>query len=226
MNKLIPHVLGTLAFVKFVRDPTRLDDVFSLADTFHDDPKLGQELVDFHKRNPVGARAYAERPRIGAIDLDALARLPPDTLGHTFSRNLRANGLDPAALPTRPAESDTAYTAAHIYETHDVWHVLTGFGTDVAGELGLQAFYLAQAPARVSSAILAGGLANAFLFAPGDTDARMNEITRGWYLGRRAQPLFGHDWKEHWATPVADLRARFGIDLEELNRTLPPRASL
>jgi ubiquinone biosynthesis protein Coq4 len=34
------------------------------------------------------------------------------------------------------------------YETHDIWHVVTGFHTDVAGELGLQAFYLAQFPGR------------------------------------------------------------------------------
>lgn len=32
----------------------------------------------------------------------------------------------------------------HFYQTHDIWHVVTGWGNDLPGELELGTFYAAQ----------------------------------------------------------------------------------
>jgi ubiquinone biosynthesis protein COQ4 len=101
-----------------------------------------------------------------------------------------------------------------------VWHVVTGFGGDRAGELGLQAFYLAQSPSRVAIGILAIGVLNALLFEFEDHRRRMEEIARGWILGRRARSLLGVDWARHWDRPLAELRDELGIDLEHAQRVL------
>ena len=37
-----------------------------------------------------------------------------------------------------------SFVSHRLHETHDIIHVLTGFGTDLVGEMGLQAFALAQ----------------------------------------------------------------------------------
>ncbi len=40
----------------------------------------------------------------------------------------------------------------HLYQTHDIWHVVTGWGNDLPGEVGLGGFYSAQFGLRPSSA--------------------------------------------------------------------------
>src|ERR1700687_5442400 len=142
--------------VKLVRNPDLLDEVFTLADSIAD-PEARAGMIAAISEDASAARAFRERPRIGTIDLAALRELPAGTLGRVFADHMIDNGLDPSALPSRDAKDPGTYLIAHLFETHDVWHAVTGFGTDVAGELGLQAFYFAQFPARLSTALVAGG---------------------------------------------------------------------
>jgi ubiquinone biosynthesis protein Coq4 len=125
---------------------------------------------------------------------------------------MRANGLDPAAIPTLPGADETEFVRAHLYETHDVWHAVTGFRTDVAGELGLQAFYAAQAPGGLPWMLLAMGFLNTALYAMAEREARFEAISRGWEMGRRARPLFGVGWDALWSTPIDEVRRSLGVD--------------
>jgi ubiquinone biosynthesis protein Coq4 len=194
---------------RLVRRPDRLDDVVAVADQIR--TREGSEkLVAWIGRDPTGAVALAERPRL-RIDMPALAALPPGTLGRTFHDHMVDNGLDPTALPQRPAWDAIAYASAHLFETHDVWHVVTGFDTDVPGEVGLQAFYLAQVPTRLPPLLLAAAFLNAVFYELDEVGARMDAIVRGWRLGRSARPLFGVRWAEMWDRPLAEVRAGLGI---------------
>jgi ubiquinone biosynthesis protein Coq4 len=205
---------AALAFARVVRDPDRLDDVFQFIDQgVGKNPALVTPVIEAFNATPEGARSVRERTRIGRLDLDALAREPASSLGASFAAHLREHRLDPAALPVRAANSDGEYVIAHLYETHDVWHVLTGFGTDRAGELGLQAFYLAQAPSRVAQGLLAIGGLNTLIFEFDDYVRRMDAIVHGWTLGRRARCLLGIDWASRWHVPLAEVRRELGIDL-------------
>jgi ubiquinone biosynthesis protein Coq4 len=125
---------------------------------------------------------------------------------------MRANGLDPKAIPTLPAGDDLAFLRAHLYETHDVWHVVSGFSTDVAGELGLQAFYAAQTPGGLPLALLAMGCLNTALYDMADREPRMTAIARGWEMGRSARPLFGVRWEALWAVPLDEVRRELHVD--------------
>jgi ubiquinone biosynthesis protein Coq4 len=207
MKKLRAIVSG----LRLLHDPSQLDRVFEISDGFAS-RKLMKPIVDELRKDPGAARALAARKRLGRTDLDVLAKLPPGTLGRVFADHMRANGLSLEAIPTLPAVDDVEFFRAHMFETHDVWHAVTGFSTDIAGELGLQAFYLAQLPGRFPAVLLGGGILNTALFAWEDRDARMREIVRGWLLGRRARPLFGEDWASSWSTPLEQVRARLGLD--------------
>jgi ubiquinone biosynthesis protein COQ4 len=213
-------VRGGHAFLKIAKDPNRLDEVFNLIDAISDNPNISQQFVESYRKLPTAAQTFRDKPRLGAIDLEALGQLPAGTLGHEYSRFMRRNGLDPSSLPLHPVEDDASYIEAHLRETHDLWHVVTGFGPDVAGELGLQAFYLAQVPNRVALAILSAGMINTLIYAFEDSAARMTQIARGWLLGRQTQILFGTDWKQLWATPLSEVHARLG--LERAVDALPP----
>jgi ubiquinone biosynthesis protein COQ4 len=207
---LFPRALWS--FVDLVRHPEHLDRVFEISNAMSKQRRdVLQKMADHFAANPQGAAAFLEKPRL-RVDLDALSKLPGGTLGRTFADHMRANGLDPAAIPSLEARDDLEFVRAHLFETHDVWHAVTGFGTDVAGELGLQAFYAAQAPGGLPLALMAMGLLNTAFYAPGEREARLDAITRGWEMGRQARPLFGTRWDQLWESPMAEVREWAGIE--------------
>lgn len=215
MGRLLRLVRGGRSFLRVVQDPNRLNEVFDLAEQIADAHDL-RDIIAALSRDPGVQRALAERPRLGAIDLDALGRLPVGTLGREFADHMIRNRLDPSALPSRPSPDVESYVLAHTYETHDLWHVLTGFDTSVAGELGLQAFYVAQVPGRIATAIIAAILLNTITSPSGfaERGARMDAIARGWLLGTRAKPMFGIGWSARWSVPLRELRTDLQLDLE------------
>lgn len=208
-----------VAAVRLIRDPNKLDEVFEIADDLAA-PEMLDGMITALSLDPFARESFVKRPRVGKIDLQKLAELPEGTLGHEFARHMTKNGLDPDALPALDSNDARAFLRAHLYETHDIWHVLTGFDTDVAGELGLQAFYAAQLPTHLAPALLGGGFFNTLLYAFPDRDRRMNAIVRGWLLGKRARPIFGVDWVALWATPLVDVRKSFGIRVEDVEKIL------
>ncbi|MCY1058083.1 Coq4 family protein [Nannocystis sp. SCPEA4] len=143
------------------------------------------------------------------LDLDALARLPEGTLGQAYARYYRDNKISPFAT-TLEIRSDVDFIAKRYRETHDLLHVLTGYGTDVMGEMELQAYALGNLGIRTALLILVVGTL-------GQLKGRQAGVGSSEYLRRvraayrrgRASPQFLDFWFEHhWETPVTTLRAR------------------
>lgn len=218
-NNPFKVVRALVSMGRLMRDPNRLDEVFALADTMRD-PSFTRPIIEHVRKDPLAAQALRELPRMKRVDLAALRATPEGSLGRAFATHLDANGLDPGSLPYYAHDDVHSWVPAHLTETHDVWHALTGFGADVAGELGLQTFYLAQFPSRLASALLAVGFMK--FAAGGDVpyEKMMNEIARGWVLGHRAKGIFGVRWDELWEVPLVEVRARFGIDVEGAARSV------
>lgn len=188
-----------------LRDPSKLDEVFALDDAIPDHDAVLGRIIESVRAHESAASALRERPRL-AVDLAQLRALPEGTFGRAVAAFLDAHGLDPKSIPKLDAEDEIAWTKAHLYETHDVWHVATGFETDVAGELGLQAFYAAQLPGRLPQFLLGGGLLQAAFFAQDDFQNRLSAIVRGFESGKRAKPLFGVRWDDLWSAPTESVR--------------------
>lgn len=198
------------AFVRIVRDPGQLDVVFALVDSVIED-EAGQAAVTANLAKPVVAKAASARVRLPSLDLDELAQLPHGSFGEVAGRFFRTHGLDPHALPRRQPTNDKEWLSAHLYETHDLWHVLAGFGPNVAGELGLQAFYVAQVEGVVGLSILSAGLLNTLIYAQEERKARLDAISRGWQLGKNAEVVVGADWGALLGEPLDAVRERFGV---------------
>jgi ubiquinone biosynthesis protein Coq4 len=222
-KKLFEKFLAIRAFARIVQDPNRLDEVFSLSDRTDQKEALERAAARF-AMFPKGERALKECRRLPAYRLEELALLPQDTFGHAFAKHMISRGLDPAAIPTLNANDQAEFVRAHLYETHDIWHVVTGFDTDVAGELGLQAFYMAQVNGPLPPSLLAAGFLNTAFVAPEDSDARMRNITLGWRVGKRAEPFFGTDWDRLWSAPLTEVRAQHGIAPEGVQPELEAEA--
>ena len=198
--------------IRLTRDPNRLDEVFVIADKLaQEDTAMVDVMIDHARKSTVGALALRERPRLGVLPLAKLREMPEGTLGREFASFLDQRGLDPASLPQRVASEERSYLLAHLYETHDLWHTVTGFHTDVEGELGLQAFYAAQIQGKLPLALLAIGLLNTLLYAFGERMNRMDAIVRGFQMGRSAAPFFGVRWAEKLEQPLSEVRRELGI---------------
>jgi ubiquinone biosynthesis protein Coq4 len=119
-------------------------------------------------------------------------------------------GIMPLQIPE--VDSDVKYLSAHITETHDLWHVVTGFDTDILGEIQLEAFYMAQLEAsRFWLALITKNLLKKVIGDIESSNDYLDAIVRGYRMGKHAQPLFGINWKEIWETPLADIRTQLNI---------------
>ena len=205
------------AWLRLVRHPEgNLDGVLTVLDGL-EDMGVGDQLLAGLPRTPELDEALETRPGFLPLDRPALRTLPAHTLGRAYIDFLDAHGFDPADIPQLEVEDEGTYVLNHLRETHDLWHVLTGFDVDTAGEGGLQAFYLAQVPGPLPLVLMAGILLNAVRQTPGETARRMDAIAAGWTLGGQARSLLGRDWTTQWARPLAEIRA-------ELRLAPPPTA--
>jgi ubiquinone biosynthesis protein COQ4 len=154
-----------------------------------------------------GLRLLADAPVIDSrtVDFERLRALPADTLGGAYARYLDDNGLDPDLFQPPPGLPEVARTlATRIRQTHDVWHVLTGYAPDVPGELALQGFTFAQL--RMPSSFLIATLGTA-IKAP----AEMRRVWDGYRRGRDAAFLPPVRFEAHWERPLDALRVELGI---------------
>ena len=160
--------------------------------------------------NPQGKNAFKKRIRLGDIDLSELRNLSNNTLGYLYAEHMLQNQLKP--LKGHSAESDYQFLGTHLAETHDIWHVVIGSKTDILGEIQLEAFYVAQLEtSRFWLALLAKNLLKAVVYDIDSSTQYMEALTKGWSMGRKAEPLFGTDWNSLWATSINEVRSSLNI---------------
>jgi len=140
-----------------------------------------------------------------------MALLAPGTLGWVFAAHCAKRAIDPN-LVSLPANDDADFVMAHLFESHDVWHVVTGWGNDELGEVGLGGFYLAQLGLPLIALMLVLILINTITRRPTTLRARMDALVAGYQMGRSAQPLFGLRWNEMWEKPIAEIRQELQLD--------------
>lgn len=175
------------------------------------DPTTLQKVVASLSLTPQGKQAFIDRPLLGKIDLQQLHQLPNHTLGHLYANHMIRNGLTPPPVPEFVNDS-FVFLGAHIGETHDIWHVVTGCDTDKPGEVQLEAFYVAQlAPDRLFLSLLAKNLLKTAMYEVELSEQIMDGLTQGWMMGKRAKPLFGIQWNKLWATSLEDIRTSLNI---------------
>jgi ubiquinone biosynthesis protein Coq4 len=210
-----------LAAFRIHRDPTRLDEV--LETIKHLAPREDVERVARVMRasSPDSESAFAAR-WIMHWDPRDLARYEVGTLGRAVHDHCARWNIHPSAFPHRPRATDGEYLVAHIENTHDVWHPVTGFDSDFIGEIGLQAFYLAQFPNLLGVFLLGIAQFRALTHEREQYPRLMDEVTRGWLLGKRARSFFGVRWDAMWDRPLSEVRRDLGIAIDEVQGATAP----
>lgn len=148
--------------------------------------------------DPEGARLFRDRPTIDRthVDFDHLRTLPETTLGGAYVRFLDRNGLDPDLFQPPPGLPEVPrFVAQRMRQTHDLWHVLTGYATDVPGEIALQAFTYSQTRLNGSNLLVVLGCAKWGTRHPG----LVRMAREGYQRGTKARflpPLRFEEWFE------------------------------
>lgn len=181
----------------------------------HDEKPTYRRLM----RTDAGADLVLDRAGYPALftDYEGLRALPDGTLGREYVRELDARGIHPRELSrlTDIAYEDCEFSPEHAYvrdrvrEAHDLYHTLTGYGVDVAGEAGVLAFTFAQTGNKGwAMLVLLNTLSG---LTTGRLDGVRNAL-KGYRRGRRARFLPAvHDWDRLLRTPLEDARAELGI---------------
>lgn len=213
MRKFINLLRFGSTYIRLVRDTGRLDLVFALADSLADPKVKSPALVAMLSRPGVAEYLADPLPPL-RVDLPTLRALPEGSLGRAFAAFLDQRGLDPTGLYHSDLDdggSEVQRFKLHMERTHDLWHTVLGYDTDVPGELAVQSLTIAQLGSGLGAVILSGGLLNAILFKPEELEARMEAIVHGWRLGKSLRPLFGADWASMLAWPLTRVREHFGM---------------
>lgn len=204
------RALSALADV--LKDPERTDQVLVFS-TYANAGSMPDRIHNFLD-HPDGARLYAEHRTIDShtIDLEALGALPEGTLGRAYADFLRIRNFTPDVFEGTPeeiADPKVAYVVQRLRQTHDLWHVVTGYETDPASEVALQAFTFGQLRAP-SSGILA--LLGTLRGSQIKRDLAI-DVTRGYRLGTQAIGLAVFPWEDHWTTPLVEVRAMLNLPI-------------
>ena len=142
-QSVTPDLLkGLQGFVAFVDNEADIEAVFDIA-TALVTHEASAAAITYLKSHPETAQIFEEQYIAPTPDLEVLLKLPEDSLGFAYASHMRTANLDPEFYRKVELQDDSSYLALRMRQTHDIWHTVTGFGTDPVGEIGLQAFQLA-----------------------------------------------------------------------------------
>jgi len=164
-------------------------------------------VVDRILSDPRGKRLADERPTITtrSVDFAALRALPSSTLGGAYARYLDDNKLDPDLFKPPPGLPELpTWIVTRVRQTHDIWHALTGYGPDAAGELALQGFTYGQL--RVPSPLVLATVGTLFR-APWAA----RSVLDGYRRGAAADFLPVVRFEDMWSRPLDDLKVELRI---------------
>lgn len=208
-----PHNLKILnAFIAFSNS---LDTkaIFDIANGLRE-TDLYDEFIRYAHSQPTVSQVIQERYFAPTINLNDLLKCPQDSLGYCYASTMIRENLQPVFYPNIGIEEDYSYIAMRMRQTHDIWHIITGFGTDPACEAGLQAFTLAQMRSPLAIALLGGLLVNA-LKSSSSLHPLFERIQQGWLMGENALPFLAEKWEDSWSRPLAEWRTALKVDYVE-----------
>lgn len=204
--------LSTLkGIATLLRDPTQTESVYDVEDGLRH-TRATELSVEFVKSKPEVAELFKERYLAPSVNIDALLQLPEASLGHAYATYIKSSGFDPNFYRLVKVEDDVSYFLLRMRQTHDIWHIVVGFSTDIYGELGLKAFELAQTHRTMSAVLIAGGLLGTLFKKPEKLDQLLEQVAIGYRLGAKAKPLFAKKWEENWDRPLIEWRQELGIE--------------
>lgn len=217
-RRSLRDALGALRVL--LKDPTDTVQGFRLVEAL--DPYIHHRELERMQSAPSGLLLLRTQPQL----LDVLRQrgwleaLPAGSLGRAYREYCERERLDPESFVVvgqAGSEADgiadelVRYAAHRHRDSHDVWHVVTGYHTDLAGEAGILGFTLAQTRSPGLLLLFVGGLLHSLALGRRRGATMRHLAWRGLWSGLRAQPLSAAPWEAWLARSLDEVRAELGI---------------
>lgn len=210
-----------VALYDLARDNDDTTAVFRIVDALRGDGL--QRLTNEIRQSASGRGVLARRQSLLSIlsDREHLATLPAGSLGAEYLNFMTIEGLTAEGLAeasasgyaSQPSDEEERFVEELVRDSHDLWHVLTGYGRDPLGELCLLGVLYQQANVLGAAFIALLGVFQVTFEYPGAPAFRA--VREGFRIGRQANWLVAEDWASHLATPIDEVRATLGIRTPE-----------
>lgn len=150
---------------------------------------------------------------------DKLRELPSDSLGQAYVRFMEKEGLTAAGLIAeyerfgsdhKKRNDVIEWFGNRMRDTHDLLHVLTGYGRDALGEQCVLAFTYSQNPNLGVLFIAYAGALEVKKQAPSAAPV-LRAVREGQKLGKAAKRLAYYDIEKLLAMPIDEARAFLNI---------------
>jgi ubiquinone biosynthesis protein COQ4 len=201
-------VIGLRAFRRLIDNPADplQGPIFQMCVEHALMRKLARDL----ERHAEGRRLLAERPRLNAttVSLATMFAYPTKSLGYSYAAYFDQNAITPFDPPKLGVNTTEEYVATRLREAHDVFHVVTGYGTDDIGELELQWFNfgnLGWGPLPIL--VLVASFLTGRMSKYGGLWAVCRRARAAYRRGRRSRTLASVFWEDHWHMPIRELQA-------------------
>jgi ubiquinone biosynthesis protein COQ4 len=213
-NRIRP-VVAWRALRQLIRDPDDTAKVFLIIDALSGN--TGERLLRRFRTSETGRRILSERRDVVRTlgDRDALRALPEGSLGRSYAEFMSREKLSPDGLVEASQwegragaeDPDRVRFGARMRDTHDLWHVVTGYDRDLIGEASLLSFTFAQTRNPGIGLIVA----MAYWLARGEEGHARRMIREAHRRGRRAAWLPAADWEALLARPLDEVRRELRV---------------
>lgn len=187
-----------------------LRTVADLVDSFLDTPQMA-DCVRRFRALPGGAELMDQRYPPLQPDIATLSQLPQGSLGQRYAQLITSLGYDPEFFRPRPIDSEAQWLTQRIATTHDIHHVVSGFGTTPQGESGVLAITAAQIGFPAYVLLTSASQLASFRFQVERFEGISRAVAHGQGIARQAQCLALARWEEGWERPVEHWRQELGI---------------
>jgi ubiquinone biosynthesis protein Coq4 len=186
--------------------------------------------IERMRTHPKGRRILAEKPDLGAAlsDSAALAAMPAGSLGRTFYDAMEVPGGVPGFLlaatiykdgffDSFEMSADAQYYIARSRWLHDLFHIVSGYGTDLSGE-GLLIYFALAYEHRMpywAASLTPMGIGPRFFIRPRGGQRHWRALLRD----AHARGLAAHQvcppqcvpWEAYLPRPLGEVREALGI---------------
>lgn len=165
-------------------------------------PRIAQFIKTYRENT------YLQLP----IDYASLSRFETNSLGNALFQYYKEQNKSPAYYSNLPNDQPINIIRNYLARTHDIWHIITGFGDSSMEEYGLQAVYLGQEVSMTAFCIMCGGILECLKKGnPSLVKEYMEQITQGYQIGKDSETMLYVVWDDYFDKSIEHIRNEFNI---------------
>ena len=174
------------------------------------------------EKNPEFA-AWLDARKTLTFERDHIASCAPGTLGHAVHLFIEASGLEMFFMRTDPPANDLEYVHKMMVNAHDISHIVSGFGVNMAGEHGINSMTVASihkyfspefalAIGKAADMTCSTFFVNKLYNYPQGVPIIIEAMTLGFAAGQAVKmPLFMVDYDPYLEMQLDDVAADLGF---------------